>query len=123
MIEMFKILTGKYNSEVSNFVKLLDRTPITQGHSLKIAKFRPNTTLLVQKFSFTTRFTDTWNNLPDEVIAAPNINSFKNHLDKLWRTLLLLYNQEDNPTPGDLSRPTYTHGRYQVVLRALTHET
>ncbi len=111
---MFKILTGKYDSEVSNFVRLSDQAPNERGHSFKIARFRANTTL--RKFSFTTRCTDIWNNLPDEVIAAPGINSFKNHLNKLWRTLLLFYNHEDKPTPRDLSRPMYTH-RYKAVLR------
>ncbi len=106
MIEMFMILTGIYDSEVSNFVKLSDQTPNTRGHFLKIAKLRPNKTL--RKFSFITRCTDTWNNLLDEVIAAPSVNSFKNRLDKLWRTLPLLNNHEDNLTPRDISRPTYT---------------
>ncbi len=75
---MFKILTGKYDSDISNFVTLSDQALNTRGHSLKIAKFRPNTTL--RKFSFTTKCTDTWiYNLPDKVIAAPSINSFKNN--------------------------------------------
>ncbi len=69
-MEMFKILTGKYDSEVSNFVRLSNQAPNTRDHSLKIAKLRPNTTL--HKFSFTTRCTDTWNNLPDELKAAPS---------------------------------------------------
>ncbi len=60
MIEMLKILTAKYDSEVNNFVR--PQAPNTRGHSLKIAKFRPHTTL--RKFLFTTRCTDTWNNLP-----------------------------------------------------------
>ncbi len=111
---MFKILTGKYDSEVSKFVKLSDQAPDTRGHPLKIAKFRTNTNL--RKLSFTTRCTDTWNNLPDEVIVPPTINSFKNRLNMLWRTLPLLYNHEDNLIPRDISRPTYTH-RYQVILR------
>ncbi len=116
MIEMFKILTGKYDSEleVIIFVRLSDQAPNTRSHFLKVAKFRPNTTQ--RKFSFITRCTDTWDNLPDEMIAAPSINNFKNRLDKLWRTLPLLYNHEDNPTPKDLSRPTYTH-HYQAVVR------
>ncbi len=50
------------------------------------------------------------------MIAAPSINILKNRLEKLWRTLPLLYNHEDNPKPRDLSRPTYKHS-YQASLR------
>ena len=39
MIELFKILSGKYDKEVSDFVKL-NCESVTRGHSLKIFKER-----------------------------------------------------------------------------------
>ncbi len=58
MIEIFKILTGKYDFEASIFAKLSNEALKTRGHSMTIAKFRPNTTL--RKFSFATRCGYTW---------------------------------------------------------------
>ena len=36
----------------------------------------------VCKYSFVNRVIDQWNSLPEEVISATSINSFKNRLDK-----------------------------------------
>ena len=38
----------------------------------------------IQSNSFYYRITQTWNNLPKKVVDAPNIDTFKNRLDKLW---------------------------------------
>ena len=33
---------------------------------------------------FTRRVAPVWNLLPEEIVTAPSVNSFKNKLDKLW---------------------------------------
>ena len=33
---------------------------------------------------FGLRVVNVWNALPNDVVMAPNINAFKNRLDKLW---------------------------------------
>jgi len=38
----------------------------------------------VRKYSFYIRITNVWNSLPDEIISAPSVNTFKNRLDKFW---------------------------------------
>ena len=40
-----------------------------------------------------------WNELPDSVVNAPNVNTFKNRLDRHWRGEDFLYNYEA-PVPG-----------------------
>jgi hypothetical protein len=63
MIELFKILTGKYDPEVSDFIQLKGESS-TRGHSYKIFKIRP------RKYSFKHRSVDTWNNLPELVVRG-----------------------------------------------------
>ncbi len=53
------------------------------------------------------------------MVSAPNINTFKNRLDKLWNTLPLLYDHNDSPEARDLSRSTYAHHQ-QAVLHSMT---
>ena len=72
MIEMFKIMTGKYDPKASNFIPL--NTNVTRGHNHKILKV--HTRLDKRKYSFVHRSANLWNNLPLNVVNAPNVNSF-----------------------------------------------
>ena len=38
--------------------------------------------------------TNQWNNLPNYVVNAPSLNTFKNHLDKLWESEDVLYDPD-----------------------------
>ena len=49
------------------------------------------------------------NNLPDQVINAPSLNSFKNRLDKFWQNQDGLYNPEYDIVP----LPT---GKWNIAL-------
>ena len=83
MIELYKILSGKYDREAAPFVKLWkDTTSRTgvRGNSLKIFPQRACTE--IRKNSFALRIAKTWNCHPDSVITAPTTNTFKNRLDK-----------------------------------------
>ena len=93
MIEVYKLLQGKYDTDVSNIVKLhkdSDTREGTRGHSLKLFIERAHTN--VRKESFSLRVTRLWNDLPEVVVTAPSVNSFKNSLDKHWSTEEFLYN-------------------------------
>ena len=48
----------------------------------------------VKRFSFKNRIADQWNNLPENVVNAPTLNSFKNRLDKLWEEDDVMYDAE-----------------------------
>jgi len=56
MIEVYKIVTNKYDTNINfSFEKQQDSR--TRGHNLR-------------KYSFTARIVNTWNSLPESVIAA-----------------------------------------------------
>ena len=89
MIEVYKILTGIYDREACHCLKLwkdsTQRSSV-RGHSMKLypqsLDQRVNTQ--IRKNSFAIRVVNTWNSLPDSVVSAPSINTFKNRLDKHW---------------------------------------
>ena len=39
---------------------------------------------IFRKNSFGVRIVNIWNNLPENVVNSPNVNTFKNRLDKHW---------------------------------------
>jgi len=81
MIEVFKILTGKYDTNVTfSFEKHQDCR--TRGHNLKLVNHRCNYDL--RKYFFSTRVINTWNSLPESVISACTTDSFKDKLDNFW---------------------------------------
>ena len=93
MIEVYKLLQGKYDRYVSNIVKLhkdSDTREGTRGHSLKLFIERACTN--VRKESLSLRVTRLWNDLPEVGVTAPSVNSFKNRLDRHWSTEEFLYN-------------------------------
>ena len=52
----------------------------------------------LRKYFFTNRVTCTWNSLPDSVIEASSVNSFKNRIDKHWNNFEFKYNWKTDPT-------------------------
>ena len=88
MIEVYKIL-NVYDPEVTPQLKMLEST--TRGHNQRIyvdtaKKVHP------KHHSFHLRIAKPWNSLPQEVVSSPNLNTFKNRLDKHWRNLSIKYN-------------------------------
>ena len=81
MIEVFKMLNGFYDDQViPNLTRNHDTR--TRGNSFKLSVERPKYNL--RKYSFTIRVTKLWNSLPDLVVQAESVNSFKNKIDKCW---------------------------------------
>ena len=52
----------------------------------------------VRKYSFCIRVVNIWNSLPNDVITATSVNSFKNRLDLFWADQQVLYNYKANIT-------------------------
>ena len=95
MIETYKILTGKHDPPVSNFLPLHREVrpgSATRGNILKL--FKKHTTHQRCANSFCYRVTDKWNSLPDTVVSAPSTTSFENRLDKHWDNLIVKYDFE-----------------------------
>ena len=80
MIDVFKYLTDLYHTSHSLFS--LNVSGRTRGHSMKLQKQYAR--LDVRKYFFSYRVVDLWNSLPENVISATSVNSFKNRLDKFW---------------------------------------
>ena len=86
MIEVYKYTHGIYKVKVQPVT--VDRTSITRGHSYKLQKPRCNNA--TRQHFFSNRVVDTWNKLPDTVVTAPSLNSFKTRLDILWKEIRFL---------------------------------
>jgi len=88
MIEVYKILTNRYDSRV-NFYLEKQQDSITRGHSLKLVNNRYHYDL--RKFSFASRIVNVWNSLPEIVMLADTTDTFKRRLDKFWQHQDILY--------------------------------
>ena len=98
MIEVFKIL-NTYSSDPASILKQSTSTN-TRGHSFKLQKY--GSRLNSRHYSFSQRVINHWNNLPDDVVTATNINTFKNRLDRVWHKHPAKYDWE-----ADLSFPVH----------------
>ena len=79
LIEVYKIMHGLTNLSPEDFFSF--STSGLRGHGYKL--FKPRVRTDIGKFSFSCRVVDLWNALPDEVVDAVSINSFKNQIDYL----------------------------------------
>ena len=82
MIETYKILSGKYDSNVVPTLKT-SGIQTTRGNDLRIFKTRFRYDL--RKFYFTNRVVDAWNSLPNWIVMANSTNTFKRRLDIYWQ--------------------------------------
>lgn len=84
LIETYKILTGKENINHEVFFELRDSN--TRSNTVKLIKSGHWRTL-VRANTFSVRVVNIWNSLPEDVVTAPSIGSFKARLDKsVWST-------------------------------------
>jgi len=84
LIECYKILTGKENIDPHQFFHLSDNLHGLRGHSFKLSFNRLR--LDLRKNFFSQRVISAWNSLPQNVVDATSVNSFKNRLDAYWKT-------------------------------------
>jgi ribonuclease P/MRP protein subunit RPP40 len=80
MIETYKLITKKEKIDFNQFFKLATNDHYLGGHSKKIEKTRSR--LDVRKNFFSQRIVNDWNKLPQHVVDAPNVNTFKNLIDR-----------------------------------------
>ena len=87
---MYKILTGKYDADVTLRVIGVQGST-TRGNVFKLDKGRAKYDL--PKYYFTNRVVNAWNSLPDHVVLSESetINTFKQRLDKFWQHLDMIY--------------------------------
>ena len=80
MIETYKFLHNVY--DLNNEWLRRDHSTRTRGHSLKLEKRICQTTM--RQHCFSNRVINNWNSLPESIISAPTVNSFKSKLDQHW---------------------------------------
>ena len=54
-----------------------------RGHRFKLCQ--EGSKLNIRRQSFPVRIAKVWNELPDSVVNAPNVSTFKKRLDRHWR--------------------------------------
>ena len=105
MIEVFKIVNGIYNTSGTNLLKLNRDCTIREGNRGNSKKlYVQRARIDLRKYNFSIRVAKIWNSLPENVINANSLNSFKNRLDKFWSTQDIVYNYraEINTNTGSL---------------------
>ena len=84
MIQVYKIMTGKDQKKTGSSFSTGRQQLWTTRTEPNIRKDRLN--LDIRKHFFS-RVVNAWNELPQHVVDAPSVNSFKNRLDKHWEDM------------------------------------
>ena len=98
VIELYKIITGKYDSNFSLQLYLRSDTvqaSVTRGNYFKLVPQHCKNDL--RKHYFTNRVVPIWNSLPNDVVMVDNINLFKKRLDKFWSLKDFVYSYRAQP--------------------------
>ena len=113
MIETYKLAHGLYDTNVSKeLLKFQSNT--ARGHNLRGHQFMIEKECYrkdVRKFSFKCRVANQWNNLPETIVNAPSLNTFKNRLDKLWEREEIMY----DPDVDIYTRTSSRRTRYEII--------
>ena len=90
MIEVYKLVHQIYDFTAEAIVHLWNNKYKLRGNSLKLLP--QNCPSERRNNFFTLGAVRAWNKLPEEVVQAPSVNTFKNRLDKFWSTKDFVYN-------------------------------
>ena len=100
MIETYKLMTGKYDYEIVDFMPKQHESSSslpTQGNHLKLYRQRVGKNLCNSFLSL--RITSYWNSLLDKVVQAPNTKTFESRLDQYWKEYEGKYNFRSHYSP------------------------
>jgi hypothetical protein len=91
MIELYNILTGKYDEELSNPLRTREMNQQQEAINTICINHTQDWTL-ENTHAFTQRTVEIWNNLPSKVVTARTIMPFESRLDKFWENQPRKYN-------------------------------
>jgi len=96
MIEVYKYLHGIYSVDCTTLLPLEDRKEgmVTRGHELKLQKRSVNGRLRLNGFGL--RTVNRWNLLPQDIVMADTINSFKGRFDAHCKSMMYSLNVSDD---------------------------
>jgi len=92
MIELYELITGKYDTNCGLQLYLRSESvhaSVTRVNNHKLVPQHCRYDL--QKYYFTNRVVPVWNSLPNDVVMADNVNVFKNRLNKFWLSYDFVY--------------------------------
>ena len=99
MIEVYKIMSGKYDPEISNIFQHQEQeNRNTRGHKYKL--FKPRGRLNISKNSFCIRVVNMWNSLSENVVTANTLLTFERRLDRYWENQDKFYNYRNHHRTG-----------------------
>ena len=86
MIEVYKMFSGRYDATVTNWFtnRHIDKKYEVRSHRFCIPVHQFPIKFDMRKFNFTNRVISVWNTLPDTVVSANTIDTFKARLDRFW---------------------------------------
>jgi len=92
IIEVYKMISGRYDETVTNWFtnRHIDKKYEVKSHRFCIHQFPIK--FDVRKFKFTNRVISVWYTLPNTVVSANTIDTFKARLDRLWSDQEVKYN-------------------------------
>ena len=79
LIDTYKFVYSHYKTPADHF--FTQGTGLTRGHEKKLFKTHSRTE--IHKHFFSQRVIDNWNKLPEDVVNAKSVNSFKKKLSTL----------------------------------------
>ena len=85
LIEMYKLLTEKENVDYWQFFRKEDNQYMLRGHSCKM--FIPSIRTALWKSFFSHRVLDCWNRLPEMVVVADTVQTFKARHDRFSKDM------------------------------------
>ena len=92
LIEFYKMMTKVYDEEVLPEIIRLPSENHTRGHEYRVV--RPISHTNKGHNRFTSRVVNDWNKLPEHVVNATTVNSFKNRIDQYFENDPSVYNHE-----------------------------
>ena len=93
LIETYKILNGIYDNSACKFLNLWSEVAArVSPKNNSLALFPQHAYNNKRKNSFAVRITGWWNKLPENVVTAPSVNTFKNRLDAYFKGHDIVYN-------------------------------
>ena len=114
VVEVYKILNQIDRIDPKKFFTWSNLP--TRGNSLKIFKRRSR--LKVRASVFSNRVVDVWNSLPNNVVTAPSLNSFKSRLNNHWHGHELKFRAKcyiAGETVASNFQRTYPNGSLEVA--------
>lgn len=82
MIQCFKIMNGLVRLDVNELFTPVSMANNTRGHQQRVRRQKAHRE--VRAKSFSQRAINSWNSMPENVIQAPSLDTFKNRLDDVW---------------------------------------